>query len=929
MAPNHRYRYIIGIDLGTTNSSVSYIDCAGDDNSIETFKIPQLTAPGEISALTVLPSFLYIPGEHELHPEALSVPWSIDAPYIVGSFARDQGTHVPKRMVSSAKSWLCHERVNRKDRILPWGSDSEIPKMSPVSATAAYLNHIKAAWNHAQGDSEECYLENQMVILTVPASFDEVARDLTVEAARQAGIEQVTLLEEPLAAFYHWLSKHEQTWHQYIHPGELILVCDIGGGTTDFTLITLRKKREKLTFDRIAVGDHLILGGDNMDLALARRLEMRLKKGRKGSLSAALWKSLCHQCRDAKEKILSGTSDSEVITLVGESRRLIADTVSTSLNREETESIIVDGFLPLVEPDASLSETPRRGITEFGLPYAQEPAITRHLIRFLCRHRADVAELLGGDSVRPDHILFNGGALKPAAVQSRIRQALQLRFEETDADIPRVLVNSELDLAVSLGAGYYGRVRQGFGVWVGSGSPRAFYLGVGKVENESVESTSAICLVERGMEEGRRIVLDNQFQVVANRPVSFDLYSSSFRVGDRIGDIISVDGSVTPLAPIRTVIQFGKKTKKTKVSVTVEAHYTEVGTLSLWCQSARTEHRWRLQFQLRDSAQEILVSDREVFEEADVNDAVEQLNIVFSDNKGSNGSPERLVKSVSNIVKRPKDKWPLSFLRRMTEQLLALAGARRRSALHESRWLNLTGFCLRPGFGEALDVHRVQGLWKIHHAGPLHKKDPQVRSEWWVLWRRVAGGLGSSQQRQLLQDLSPLLKLKKRSVQKRLTTQEHLEMWMLLANLERLPAHEKENWGNLLLETLGPKKTRPQYWWTLSRIGAREPFYGPIERVVSAETVSVWIERILSVSWRNPKPAARALSQLARLTGDRKRDLDTSMLQRVLHWLDTHGGFETYKKPLIKITPIMALEESAIFGESLPPGILLHDSSVD
>jgi hypothetical protein len=663
-----------------------------------------------------------------------------------------------------------------------------------------------------------------------------------------------------------------------------------------------------------------------MDLALARRLEMRLKKGRKRSLSAALWQSLCHQCRHAKEKILSGTSDSQVITLVGESRRLITDTVSTSLNREETESIIIDGFLPLVEPDASLSETPRRGITEFGLPYAQEPAITRHLIRFLCRHRADVAELLGRDSVRPDLILFNGGGLKPAAVQSRIRQALRLRFEETDADIPRVLVNSELDLAVSLGAGYYGWVRQGFGVRVGSGSPRAFYLGVGKVENESGESTNAVCVVERGMEEGRRIVLDKQFQVVANQPVSFDLYSSSFRMGDRIGDIIWVDDSVTPLSPIRTVIQFGKKTTIKRVPVTVEAHYTEVGTLSLWCRSVRTDHRWRLQFQLRDSEKEIPISDREVFEEGLVNEAMEQLNMVFSD-KG--GSPERLVKSLSDIVKRPKDKWPLDFLRRMTEQLLVLADARKRNASHESRWLNLTGFCLRPGFGDALDAHRIEGLWKIHLEGPFYKKNPRVCSEWWVLWRRVAGGLGSTRQRQLLQDLSPLLKPKKKSTQKRLTAQEHLEMWMLLANLERLPAHEKENWGNLLLETLRPKKTRPQYWWTLSRIGAREPLYGPIERIVPAETVSVWIERILSVSWRNPKPVARALSQLARLTGDRRRDLDTSMLQQVLHWLDAHGGFEAYKKPLVKITPIVALEENAIFGEGLPPGILLHDSSVD
>jgi len=913
-------RYIVGIDLGTTNSAVSSIDCTGKDHPIETFKIIQLTAPGEVSALPVLPSFLYIPGEHELPPEAFSVPWSAEAPHIVGSFARDQGGRVPKRMISSAKSWLCHDRVNRKDRILPWGTDREIPKLSPVSASAAYLAHIKAAWNHACGDDDECYLEKQQVILTVPASFDEVARDLTMEAARQAGIGQVTLLEEPLAAFYHWLSMNEQTWQQHIHPGELILVCDVGGGTTDFTLITLRKR----TFERIAVGDHLILGGDNMDLALARRLEMRLKKGRKSALTISQWQSLCQQCRVAKEKILSGGSDAETITLVGESRRLIAGTVSTSLDREETESIIVEGFLPLVEPDADLSVPPRKGMMEFGLPYAQDPAITRHLIRFLCRHRADIAEMLGRERVCPDLILFNGGALKPAGIQLRIREALQCRFDVTDADMPRVLVNPELDLAVSLGAGYYGRVRQGHGVRVGSGSPRAYFLGVGTADNEPDETPRAVCVVERGMEEGRRIVLDRQFQVLANRPVSFDLYSSSFRVRDRIGDIISVDESITPLPPIRTVIQFGKKGKEAQVPISVEAHYTEVGTLSLWCRSVKTDHRWRLQFHLRDAPQGLPVSDQAVFEEADVERAVDQIDTVFSDT-GEHASPERLVKGLSHIVKRPKDQWPLAFLRRLADQLLVLADARKQGAPYESRWLNLTGFCLRPGFGEVLDSHRVQSVWKIHHAGPLHEKDPQVRCEWWVLWRRIAGGLGANHQRQLLQDLSPVLNPKKRAAKTKLTAQEHLEMWMLLANLERLPAREKEHWGSLLLETIFPKKMRPQFWWTLSRIGAREPFYGPIERVVSAETALLWIEKILSVSWRNPKSAARALSQMARLTGDRKRDLDAPVRRRVMDWLDVQGDFESYTKPLMEVTPITAPEENVIFGESLPPGIVMRN----
>jgi len=918
--------YIIGIDLGTTNSAVSYIDRTRDAagrGRANLFKVPQLTAPGEVSEMTILPSFLYIRGEHELKEEALSLPWSSGDRAIAGAFARDQGVRVPKRMVSSAKSWLCHERVNRRDRILPWASDDQVEKVSPVSASAAYLNHIRTAWNHLHGDDEEFHLENQTVILTVPASFDEVARDLTVEAARQAGIEQVTLLEEPLAAFYSWLSENEQTWDRSIHPGELILVCDVGGGTTDFTLITLREKGEGLVFDRIAVGDHLILGGDNMDLALAKNLEARLRKDRKGPLSASLWQSLCHQCRNAKEKILSGASGSERITLVGESRRVIADTASTFLTVEETESIVVDGFFPLVEPDALMTEPPRRGITEFGLPYAQDPAVTRHLIRFLDRHRADVAEMLGRESVLPDLILFNGGALKPSAIQERIRQVIRLRFRETDESLPRVLVNSDLDLAVALGAGYYGRVRTGEGVRVGGGSPRAYYLGVGKPGTEGAAAPSAVCVVERGMQEGERIALDDkQFQVMANQPVSFDLYSSSFRMGDRIGDVVGVDDSVTPLPPIRTVIQFGRKGKKAALPVSVEAHYTELGTLALWCRSSQTEHRWRLQFQLRETSRSP-VSDREVFEESIVQTTVEKINEVFA-SPGGGAPPERLVNTITDAVKSSKDRWPLGFLRRLADRLLDLASERQRSAQHESRWLNLAGFCLRPGFGEILDPHRVERLWKIYHAGPLHQRDPQVRSEWWVLWRRVSGGLDAKQQRQILQDLSPLLKPKK-SDKKRLAPQEHMELWMLLASLERLPAHEKAGWGRILLDSLSPRKGGPQYWWALSRIGAREPFYGPIERTVPPETAAGWIDAILSKTWRNPKPVAQAMSRMARLTGDRKRDLDLPMLQRLIQWMDAFEGFAPYKSPLLEVKPILAREENDIFGESLPPGIVLHE----
>lgn len=922
-------RYIIGIDLGTTNCAVSYVDLSNEGGlrpSIEIFPVSQLTGPGEISAQRLLPSFLYLPGEHEIAGEAMSLPWKTDRGTFVGAYARDQGALVPKRMVSSAKSWLCHGRVDRRGPILPWGAGEDQQKVSPVAATAAYLRHIKDAWNHLGAGDEDQFLENQTVIITVPASFDEVARDLTLEAALQAGLKGVTLLEEPLAAFYTWLFLHEGVWDRYIHPGALVLVCDVGGGTTDFTLIALRDKQGRPGLERIAVGDHLILGGDNMDLALARRLEMGLRKDKKDPLRVHVWQSLCQQCRRAKEEILAGGQASQTITLVGEGRKLIADTVSATLERRDVEEMILEGFYPLVEPGEDLGEVPRKGITEFGLPYAQDPAITRQMIRFLDHQKEQVAALLGREDARPDLVLFNGGSLKPQAVQERLRAAVRRWFGEEDEALPGVLHNSDLDLAVALGASYYGLVRKGHGVRVGSGSPRAYYLGVGdggQGDRPDGAKEKALCLVERGMEEGRKIRLeDKAFEVLTNQPVVFDLYSSSFRTGDRIGAVVAVDDSLTAMPPIRTVIQFGKKAGRTSLPVEVEAHYTEVGTLSLWCRSIQTDHRWRLQFQLRDADQEGTVADRKVYEESIVTGALDLVREAFS-NRAS-PPPEGLAKTVGELVRHPKEKWPLTFIRRMADTLIELETTRRFSADHEGRWLNLAGFCLRPGFGDALDEHRIQRLWKLHHDGPVHDKTVQVRCEWWVFWRRVSAGLSANQQRRAVQEFAGMIRPKKKKEKRRISPQEHMEIWMGLANLERVPVTEKVEWGRFLLETLTPKKSRPQYWWALSRIGAREPLYGPLDKVIPPGEVSGWIDAVLSKTWTNPKPVAMALGQLARLTGDRGRDVDSGVRDRVLAWMEPFEWAASHRRHLEKVIPVNAGEEDMLFGESLPSGIVLR-----
>jgi len=917
------YRYIIGIDLGTTNSAVSYVDLAADETKnrgIKLFKVPQLTGMGEVSPMPVLPSFCYIPGKYDISADAIRLPWQTDEENFVGTLARDHGAKVPSRLVASAKSWLCHSQADRRSRILPWGAGEEIPRISPVQATAAYLKHIRLAWNSRHGDDDDLYLENQMVVLTVPASFDEVARDLTLEAAKLAGIKNLTLLEEPLAAFYSWLIQHENNWRDFIQPGELVLVCDVGGGTTDFTLITLRETEGSPRFERIAVGDHLILGGDNIDLALARHVEQQFNNSR--PLSADRWKTLCHLCRQAKENILDQGEESETITLMGEGSSLIGGTLSAKITRESLEQIVLDGFFALLRPQAEKSRTPRKGISEFGLPYESEPAITRHVGAFLQAHQEDIRQFLGERSAFPDLILFNGGTLKAELVRERTREALRHCFGEDDTAQPRVLENPNPDLAVALGASYYGLVKTGVGVRVGSGSPRSYYLGFTRKDAAGKEKQAAICLVERGVDEGTTLSLPESldFEVLTNQPVSFDLYSSSYRSGDRCGDILSVDETLTPLPPLQTVIQFGQKGKKTAIPVAIEAEYTEMGVLALWCRSLSSQHRWRLQFQLRDAGQPAEVGETEVYEAEAVDAAKQRIQDLFA-RDASAAKRSGVMKAIAGAVNRPREKWPLGFIRELADQLLDMIEVRRLSADHEIRWLNLSGFCLRPGFGDGMDSQRIKTLWKIYRQGVIFRKNAQAKAEWWIMWRRVAAGLSAGQQRQVFQDLRPLV-LPKKNAKVRLEPQERVEVWMAVANMERLMAKDKVELGRQLTAGLHPKKTKPQFLWALSRIGAREPFYGPVDRVVAPDEAARWIHTLLSMDWKNPKPAAAALAQLARRTGDRMRDIEADLQQQVVDFL-TRNEMTGQVRYVTEVVALEKQDETTVFGESLPSGIVL------
>jgi len=970
-----RSRYLVGIDLGTTNSAVAYIDTrerSGETPVVRSFDVPQLVAEGDTQPRPTLPSFLYLPGPHELPAGATRLPWETERDHAVGEFARRQGARVPARLVTSAKSWLCHGGVDRTAKILPWGDASdEVPRLSPVEASTRYLAHMREAWNHAIARGEESsFLETQEVALTVPASFDEVARELTLEAARRAGLTQVTMIEEPQAAFYAWIVGHEASWRDHLHAGQVILVCDVGGGTTDFTLIVVDEGREGLRFERVAVGEHLLLGGDNMDLALARRVEERLT-GKTGKLEPQAWAGLVHAARLAKEDVLDDRPDAPAtapITLLGKSTSVVGGLMRDELARGEVEDTILSGFFPHVPSDAE-PERRKMGIAEFGLPYVADPAVTRHLAAFLRRHRDAAAGINPASAsatglVRPDAILYNGAALTPASIRERLRDVVAAWFAaEKPGYVPALLTSPSLALAVARGAAYYGHVRRGKGVRIHGGSARGYYVGIdlaaappemAAAATGVADPIAAVSLVRRGTEEGTTVELERAFAAHVNRPVAFNIYSSSVRT-DATGDLVVVEkAALVPLPPIRTLLRFGKKTGERQLPVRIGACLTELGTLDLFCFSKETEHRWRLEFQLRDAMASPAdegagrpsgtIEDRGVTIDESIVEGMERVVRACFEPAGEGGkpiTPADVMRELRQVLELEKEEWPLPVLRKLGELLLKVREARRKSAAHDARWMNLAGYALRPGFGYPMDDWRLKELWKIWHAGILHPGDEQCRTEWWILWRRVAGGLSQGQQEQIHAQLAPSLvagPAKRSKEGKRLGKQEQVEMWRAAASLEALDRARKVDYGQELVERITRGATVADLW-ALGRLGARVPFHGPANQVANRRAVEGWIRRLLAGGeWKLPEATAVALAHLARRTGDRERDIDEGLRTEIAERIalaaagagttagagaKTAHAFERARVLIVEGGELEREEASAAFGETLPAGLVL------
>jgi molecular chaperone DnaK (HSP70) len=600
-------RYVVGIDLGTTNSALAYADTreAKDDTPapIRPLPLPQLVGVNDVAERPVLPSFLYLPGPKEFPPGATDLPWKSPADRIVGSFARDHGAKVPGRLVGSAKSWLSHPGVDRRSGLLPWSAADDVKKLSPVEASTAYLIQIRDAWNHVvAGKTAADRLENQEVFLTVPASFDPVARELTVESARGAGLERVTLIEEPQAAFYAWLAAEGHDWRKRVRVGETILVCDVGGGTTDFTLIAVTDQDGDLALTRLAVGEHILLGGDNMDLALAHAVAATLPNGIE-SLDTAQRVALSYACRNAKELLFAQPQKSATpVAVLGRGSKVIGGAVKTELTRDMLRRTLLDGFLPPSEPTDMPSRARRLGLTEIGLPYAADPAVTRHLARFLGQQAGSLHT--GGAIVKPSAVLFNGGVFKAAELRNRILEVLS---GWTGASVP-ALEARDLDLAVALGAAYYGQVRRGKGIRIRGGVPRSYYVGV-ETAAPAVPGVAppikALCVVPMGMEEGTETdVPGPEFGLVVGEPAAFRFLGSTTRREDRPGTVVDrwAAEEIQELDPLETALPAEDGGAGETVPVRLHSHVNEVGTLELWCNSTRDPRRWKLEFNVREGA---------------------------------------------------------------------------------------------------------------------------------------------------------------------------------------------------------------------------------------------------------------------------------------------------------------------------------------
>jgi hypothetical protein len=899
-------KYAVGVDLGTTHCVIS--SARLDRPAVRLQLVPQLVAPGEIAEQPLLPSFLYLPAQGELSAADRTLPWG-PAEHVVGELARRLGARVPNRLVASAKSWVCHGGVNRRAPILPWSAPDEEPHVSPFEAQVAYLAHLRSAWNAAHPDAP---LHEQDVVVTVPASFDEGARELTAQAAAAAELGSVRLIEEPQAAFYDFLGAHRDDLDERLGDAKLILVVDVGGGTTDLTLLRVLPPGAEQRIERIAVGGHLMLGGDNMDAALA--MHALEKAGIERPRDATVWSGFVQSARQAKERLL-GDEAPESVTIAYQTRgsRLIAGTRSITIDREEASRVLLDGFLPRTGPAEVGQRAARAGLTTLGLPYTSDVAIGRHVCAFLRRHAAAAIEAgarVDDGLPRPDLLLLNGGVWNAAALVQRLSEVLVGWYGQP---VP-LLPHTSLETAVAHGAVRSALARRGLGEVIGGGTARAYYIGVEGREG----AAQALCIAPRAMDEGATVdVPDRVFELVTDRAVTFPLFAYT---GDRVdppGALVDLDEEELERLPAMETVIRDREGGQGAVPVTLKATLTEAGALEVYLVTvALPPRRWRVPFALATAAQEDPGEEEAGEDEpaAEVDEARGVLARLMSSD-----DPKR-VKAVRRDLEQrlgPRGQWSAATCRALWEGIIAVEGDRGRSGEHELNWLRLCGWCLRPGFGAPGDEERLDRLWAVRERG-LMQPSKANWVQWWILWRRVAPGLDAQRQLALYEDVAPFLW---RPAKPPPGPHKHgpVEMMQLLAALELLPVEAKIASGDLLLE----RAKKIGSYWPLGRVGARALVRADPGLVVPPDVAARWLRRVLELDWSQAEGASFAAASMARLIGDPARDVDPALRKDVADRLTKAKAPAPFIDMVLRPSALGEGDLRSVLGESLPVGLRL------
>jgi molecular chaperone DnaK (HSP70) len=910
-------RFVVGIDLGTTNTVVAYADA--EERVVRVFEIPQWVSASETEALELLPSALYAPLAGEL-PD-------FDESWIAGSYAQRRGREVPGRLIASAKSWLCHAAVDRTAPILPWGAEpgSDLEKLSPIDASQRVLEHVVGAWDTA---FPEHPLREQSIVLTVPASFDEVARELTVLAAERAGL-KVRLLEEPQAAFYDYLSRTSDAELEALlqtRDRATVLICDVGGGTTDLTLIDVERTAAGLELNRVAVGAHLLLGGDNIDLALAHQCEQALIQAPE-RLPLDRFNQLVLACRSAKEKLLGHDArDSVRIAVAGSGSALVGSTLATDVSRESVEALVFGGFLPVVARDA-LPSRARAGLRAVGLPYEADPAITRHLAAFFAKHSERAA---------PEALLLNGGLFRAERVAERLRDVVS-SWSASDVVL---LPQPHPDLAVARGAVGYGLALRGHGARIGAGTPHGYYIAV-DAEGEH----RALCVVPRGAQEGERHVAESPGLVLrVGIPVRFDLFAADTREVHVPGEIVPIDPErFMPLPPLTTRIDASDAGEAAEIDVALEGELSAIGTLDLFCVeqgSAESQRRFRLAFDLRgpegarrserpqESATRASSSPQSSVGGQRLLEAEAAILRVFGKSRTDVKARETkdLLRELERLLGERRT-WTADVNRQLVDWILPHHAARRRSEDHERVFFMLAGYCLRPGMGHPDDARRVAELAPLFRSGLAFAQQARGWQQFFIAFRRIAAGLGEAQQVAIRDLLDPLLapaeaKLKKPKNFKPLAPEEMLE---LASFLERVPVPMRAELGSWLLERTWSSK-EPRLWAAIGRIGARAPAYASVHHVLPPSSAERYIDHLLRERWQDVPSAPRAAMELSRFTDDRARDVSENTRREVEKRLVAVNAPPEWIQCVREFVPPSAGEGGRWFDDELPVGLVLKGS---